>query len=87
MTPPTRHGDTRDLVVRLRRIEGQVRGVQRMVVNGGSAADVLTQVASIRGALAGFASAVVNDEIARVAGAAPDDIARLSACVGLLAER
>lgn len=37
--------------VRLKRIEGQVRGLQRMVEEGRYCADILTQIASVHEAL------------------------------------
>lgn len=40
-----------DLTVRLRRIEGQVRGVQRMVAEERDCADILQQMAAIRSAV------------------------------------
>ncbi len=40
-----------DLAVRLRRIEGQVRGVQRMVDEGRECSDILQQLAAIRSAV------------------------------------
>jgi DNA-binding FrmR family transcriptional regulator len=39
-----------DLMVRLRRIEGQVRGVQRMIEEGRECPDILQQMAAIRSA-------------------------------------
>ena len=43
--------DTRDrLIKRLQRMEGQVRGVRRMVEEGRDCQDILTQLAAIRGA-------------------------------------
>lgn len=39
------------LLQRLRRIEGQVRGIQRMVAEGRECEDVLTQLAAVRAAL------------------------------------
>jgi DNA-binding FrmR family transcriptional regulator len=42
---------TEDLV-RLRRIEGQVRGIQKMIEDGRYCVDILTQLRSISGALA-----------------------------------
>ena len=52
-TPPTRgYTTTKDqLHARLRRIEGQVRGVQGMVEDGRYCIDVLTQIAAIQAAL------------------------------------
>jgi len=40
-----------DVIQRLRRLEGQVQGVQRMVREGRSCLDVLTQLGAVRGAL------------------------------------
>ena len=40
-----------DLTVRLRRIEGQVRGVQRMIEEGRECPDILQQMAAIRAAM------------------------------------
>jgi len=42
---------TADLVRRLRRIEGQVRGVQQMLTEGRSCRDVLTQITAASKAL------------------------------------
>jgi CsoR family transcriptional regulator, copper-sensing transcriptional repressor len=52
-TPPTRgYTATKDqLQTRLRRIEGQVRGVERMVEEDRYCIDVLTQIAAIQAAL------------------------------------
>jgi CsoR family transcriptional regulator, copper-sensing transcriptional repressor len=40
-----------DLTARLRRIEGQVRGVQRMIEEGRECPDILQQMAAIRSAV------------------------------------
>jgi DNA-binding FrmR family transcriptional regulator len=40
-----------ELAVRLRRIEGQVRGVQRMIEEGRECPDILQQMAAIRSAM------------------------------------
>lgn len=40
------------VIQRLRRIEGQVRGVQRMVLEEDACVDILTQIAALRAALA-----------------------------------
>ena len=52
MTP---HADRRKLLARLRRIEGQIRGLQRMVEEERYCVDVLIQVAAARAALDGVA--------------------------------
>ncbi len=40
-----------DIVQRLKRIEGQARGVQKMVDDGRECGDILTQIAAIRAAV------------------------------------
>ncbi|MGB0113161.1 MAG: metal-sensitive transcriptional regulator [Ilumatobacteraceae bacterium] len=40
-----------DVMKRLRRLEGQIRGVQRMIDEGGECRDIVTQLAAARGAL------------------------------------
>lgn len=40
-----------DVIKRLRRLEGQVRGLQRMVDEGDSCRDIVTQLAAAKGAL------------------------------------
>ncbi len=48
---PTFDATTREkLINRLQRLEGQVRGVCRMIEDGRDCNDVLTQLAAIRGA-------------------------------------
>lgn len=42
---------SRDLLVRLRRIEGQVRGLQRMIEEENECSQILNQVAAVRSAL------------------------------------
>ncbi len=46
------------LIQRLKRIEGQVRGLQRMVEEEQSCSEILTQVAAARAALGGVAKAI-----------------------------
>jgi CsoR family transcriptional regulator, copper-sensing transcriptional repressor len=40
-----------DMLKRLRRIEGQVRGIQKMIEEEKYCADILTQVAAVRAAI------------------------------------
>jgi DNA-binding FrmR family transcriptional regulator len=40
-----------DILKRLRRIEGQVKGIQKMIQEDKNCADILTQVAAIRAAI------------------------------------
>jgi CsoR family transcriptional regulator, copper-sensing transcriptional repressor len=53
---------TRDKVIkRLQRLEGQVRGVARMIEDGRDCEDILTQLAAIRGASHRISVIVVHD--------------------------
>ena len=93
-TTPTRgYSATKDqLQTRLRRIEGQVRGVQGMVEEDRYCIDVLTQISAIQAALDKVALGLM-DEHARhcVAGAEGADQAdktdELMAAVGRLMRR
>ena len=58
----TAHPST-DLVERLRRIEGQVRGISKMVERGERPIEVLTQLAATRAALAAVGVKVVDAEV------------------------
>lgn len=73
-SPEATHGYTenRDAVLRrLRRIEGQVRGVERMVEENRYCIDVVTQVTAIQAALDKVALELLSDHAAHcVAGAA-----------------
>ena len=62
-TPPTRgYSATKDqLRSRLRRIEGQVRGVQGMVEDDRYCIDVLTQISAIQAALDKVALGLLDD--------------------------
>ena len=52
-----------DLLARLRRIEGQVRGLQRMVEEDRYCIDVLTQISSATRALQGVATGMLDDHV------------------------
>jgi len=51
------------LAKRLRRIEGQVRGLQRMVDEGRYCPDVLTQIASVHEALRGVGRIMLQNHL------------------------
>ncbi len=51
------------LLARLRRIEGQVRGLQRMVDEETYCIDVLTQVAAVTKALQGVAVTLLEEHV------------------------
>ncbi|MCF3181579.1 MULTISPECIES: metal-sensitive transcriptional regulator [unclassified Streptomyces] len=52
-----------DVIRRLRRIEGQVRGVQRMVAEDVYCIDVLTQVSAINAALQSCAVTLLDEHL------------------------
>ncbi|MDN6429697.1 MAG: metal-sensitive transcriptional regulator [Propionibacterium sp.] len=54
---------TEQYLTRLRRIEGQVRGVQRMVSEDSYCIDVLTQVSAIQSALDSVALGLLQDHM------------------------
>jgi CsoR family transcriptional regulator, copper-sensing transcriptional repressor len=59
-----------ELVNRLHRIEGQVRGIERMVEDDRYCIDVLTQIAAVNTALESLAFKILDDHVNHcVAGA------------------
>ena len=54
-----------DYLNRLRRIEGQVRGLQRMIEDDEYCIDVLTQVSAVTAALQGVAIGLVDEHMRR----------------------
>ncbi|HYI62024.1 MAG TPA: metal-sensitive transcriptional regulator [Acidimicrobiales bacterium] len=65
--------DKDDYTRRLRRIEGQVRGLQRMVEDDTYCIDVLTQISAVSSALQSVALGLLDQHIRHcVAGAARD---------------
>jgi DNA-binding FrmR family transcriptional regulator len=62
---------------RLHLVEGQVRGIARMIAEDQPCLDILTQVHACRSALKAFAIRIVADELSRiVARAATADASR-----------
>ena len=55
--------DKKGLVRRLHRIEGQVRGIERMVEDDRYCIDILTQVAAVNTALESLAFRVLDDHV------------------------
>lgn len=60
----------RRAVARLRRIEGQVRGLQRMVDEGRYCADILMQIASVQEALRSVGRQLMRNHLKHCATAA-----------------
>jgi len=55
--------EKRDLTVRLRRIKGQIEGIEKMVEANSNSSDVLMQVVSARQALKSFSEKVIESEM------------------------
>lgn len=55
--------DKDDYLVRLRKIEGQVRGLQRMIDDDTYCIDIITQIASVTGALHSVALGLVDQHL------------------------
>ena len=57
-------------IKRLRRIEGQVRGIQRMVEEDRYCADILTQISSVQEAMRGVARELMRNHLKHCATSA-----------------
>ncbi len=94
-TPPTRgYSATKDqLLARLRRIEGQVRGIQGMVQDDRYCIDVLTQISAIQAALDKVALGLLDDHarhcvVGGAAGGTPEERTdEMLAAIGRLLHR
>ena len=89
-TPSRGYSATKEqLVKRLRRVEGQVRGVQRMVDEEAYCVDVLTQIAGAVSALEKVGTILLKDHVEHCVRVAAEDgktidekIEELTAAVG-----
>ena len=78
------------VVSRLRRIEGQVRGIEKMVEEERYCIDVLTQVAAVKSALEGVSLALLEEHMqhcvadAIKAGDGTEKVREVSAAIGRL---
>ena len=88
------HRDNKaDLLARLNRIEGQVRGITRMIEDGRYCIDVLTQINAARAALAKVESEMLKTHLnhciegAIVSGDADDQRAKARELIELLERR
>ncbi|MBZ4662485.1 MAG: metal-sensitive transcriptional regulator [Caloramator sp.] len=50
-----------DLIKRLRRIEGQVKGIEKMVENNADCRDILVQVAAVRAAISKVGALILEN--------------------------
>lgn len=65
MTVTTPIGGVDDLVGRLRKVEGQVRGLQHLAQEGAGIDELLTQLVAARGALHAVAVAALASHLSR----------------------
>lgn len=63
MTDSTEEKEKRKLLLRLRRIRGQLDAVERRVQEDATCAAILQQATACRGALDGFIAEVIEDHI------------------------
>ena len=81
------------LIHRLNRIEGQVRGISRMVAEGRYCIDILTQIQAVRAALGRVETAMLQDHLGKcvegaiVAGDAGAQRAKVGELIKLLEAR
>jgi DNA-binding FrmR family transcriptional regulator len=75
-----------DVAKRLRRIEGQVRGIQQMLADGRDCRDVVTQISAASKALdqagfmlvaSGLTWCLANPELSEAAGYSIEDVRRM----------
>ena len=81
-----KEGDKEKLKNRLRRIEGQVRGVQRMVEEEAYCVDILTQISSYIAASEKVASLVLRDHMDHCVREAVNDGTKADEKIAELAE-
>ena len=88
MAAPGYSHDKVSLQARLARIEGQVRGIQRMVDEDRYCIDVLTQVAAVKAALDKVALALRDDHVSHCVvdavrgGTGDQKVKELTAAIG-----
>ncbi len=63
MSHVTQENEKRKLLIRLRRIRGQLDAVERRIEEDASCAAILQQATACRGALDGFIGEVIEDHI------------------------
>jgi CsoR family transcriptional regulator, copper-sensing transcriptional repressor len=78
-----------ELLTRLARIEGQVRGISRMVTDERYCIDVVTQINAARAALDKIALGLLDDHVRHclAAGQGPERADELMGAVGRLVSR
>ncbi|AFZ66608.1 metal-sensitive transcriptional regulator [Deinococcus peraridilitoris] len=83
MTAPVpitdREAEKTKIINRLRRLEGQIRGLQKMVEDDKNCVDIMTQLASAKSALDGTGDVILETyvEMCQARGDAPADLVKL----------
>jgi CsoR family transcriptional regulator, copper-sensing transcriptional repressor len=79
----------RELVTRLARVEGQIRGISGMVEDERYCIDVVTQINAARAALDKIALGLLDDHVRHclAAGSGPEQADELMGAVGRLVSR
>ena len=78
------------LIARLNRIEGQVRGISKMVADGRYCIDILTQLQAVRAALTKVETSILQDHLGKciegaiTSGDATDQRAKVNELIQLL---
>jgi DNA-binding FrmR family transcriptional regulator len=72
VTTPGYHEDKRAILARLKRIEGQTRGIHRMIEDDRYCIDVLQQVSAVTRALQGVALHLLDEHLAHCVAHAVD---------------
>jgi CsoR family transcriptional regulator, copper-sensing transcriptional repressor len=78
------------LIARLSRIEGQVRGISKMVSDGRYCVDILTQLQAVRAALGKVETAILQEHLGKciegaiTSGDAVDQRAKVNELIQLL---
>jgi DNA-binding FrmR family transcriptional regulator len=75
MSTSTAPSSREELVVRLRRAEGQLRGVQRMLEEGAECRQVLTQLAAVKAAVDQVGLHLISDRLRSCVAGGGDDCA------------
>ena len=68
MTTPGYHDEKAALISRLHRIEGQVRGIERMIEDDRYCIDIVTQIGAVRAALRRVEEEILRDHVAHCVG-------------------
>ena len=72
------------LITRLRRIKGQVEGVERALESEAACGEILRQIASVRGAITGLTNEVLEEHMRNHVGDAPTSSDREQAAIEMI---